>query len=809
MEPPPLPRTLVLDYYDSYTNNLVTLLTRTYADADVLERLVVVKADEYTWDEFQRLVLPNIDCVILSPGPGRPDNPADIGFALQLLRLHPLPILGVCLGHQAIGVAFGGKIINTPKITHGHVIPVAPVQPPIGLFASPLWKAGGETQFDVVVYNSLTIDPMTLPQDLEVTAWSIPSSDRPASIQGLRHRLYPIWGVQYHPESISSTCGSSLLISFLNEVHKINNQPTSYPNLLPSIVSSCAYRVVKAGSTTTSLEPSRTTSASSSKLEKVNKAFGGLGKGLTTEDVFQRLVRRPLRKREKAVAEIWLDGQTPTRPTTSSLASPSFLLTYSLTTRTVTLHRAGSTPSSLPLSEDTTFWDWFSAGQEAITRNLHSALEPRMSGWRGGWVGWFAYEMKEESLRGYRRREREEGEEKVDACWGWTDRFLERTPEGEWVARGVVRQGADQLSGIEGCDMLRWLHKEGIIFGATQDDWVNYVQSVSNILDTMGESPASSPLPKFHPTSSSDAYQKQIDACREAIRQGESYELTLTTSFSSTPLSFDPFALYLHLRKFNPAYYSTYMSFPTLSTSSLHGSSGTQGIAILSSSPERFLKIDSSRQVEMMPIKGTRARVKEGQCVCQPGVGCERENPGSEECRQEGRREDERRGKELVEDVKERAENLMIVDLIRSDLLSCCIPSTVTVPKLIALESYGVHNLVTTVQGTLADNVGSVEAVKRCFPPGSMTGAPKLRSVQLLDEFENHQRRGIYSGALGYFSVDGVTDLSVVIRTIVVENNRLSIGAGGAITWLSDREKEWDEVLTKVKSVVGRMEDIE
>lgn len=354
----------------------------------------------------------------------------------------------------------------------------------------------------------------------------------------------------------------------------------------------------------------------------------------------------------------------PTRPSTSSLASPSFLLTYSLTTRTVTLHRAGSSPSTLPLPEDTTFWEWFSAGQEAITRNLHSDLEPRMSGWKGGWVGWFAYEMKEESLTGYRRRERGEGEEKVDACWGWTDRFLERTPEEEWVARGVIRQGADQLDGIKDCEMLGWLQKKGIVLGATEDEWKNYIQSVSNLLDTAGESPASSPLPKFHPFSSSDAYQKQIDACREAIRQGESYELTLTTSFSSTPSSFDPFALYLHLRKFNPAYYSTYMNFPTLSASSLQGGSGMQGITILSSSPERFLKINSSRQVEMMPIKGTRARVKEGQCVCRPGIGCGGENPGSEECKQEGRREDERRGRELVEDVKERAENLMVSQML-------------------------------------------------------------------------------------------------------------------------------------------------
>ena len=134
-------------------------------------------------------------------------------------------------------------------------------------------------------------------------------------------------------------------------------------------------------------------------------------------------------------------------------------------------------------------------------------------------------------------------------------------------------------------------------------------------------------------------------------------------------------------------------------------------------------------------------------------------------------------------------------------------PSTVTVPKLIALESYGVHNLVTTVRGLLAENVGSVEAVRRCFPPGSMTGAPKLRSVQLLEGYEEGRRRGIYSGALGYISVDGQTDLSVVIRTIILEGDQASIGAGGAITWLSKRANEWEEVKTKVRCVVGNLEE--
>ncbi|WVO15148.1 hypothetical protein L204_102792 [Cryptococcus depauperatus] len=796
MERIPLPRTLILDYYDSYTNNLVTLFTQIYSDAEVLERVVVVKHDRYTWNEFQSQVLPNIDCVILSPGPGRPDNPADIGFALELLRLHPLPILGVCLGHQAIGVAFGGKIMNTPTITHGHVIPIEPTIPHKGLFASRFWKVANK-QVDVVVYNSLTVDPTTLPEELEVTAWSVATPERPATVQGLRHCVYPIWGIQYHPESISSTQGKSLLQSFLNEVKHHCGDPISYPPLLPTIISACAYRVI--GSTSKSSSSSKMASrrieSAPSCLWLEEKEFAGVEKGMKTEVVFERLVHGQSKKgKEKAIGEIWFDGQSPTRPTTSSLATLEFVLTYSLTRRSVTLHRPTSSPSTLILPENTSFWDWFSAGQQDISNFFKKQPESRTGRWLGGWAGWFGYEMKEESLPGLKRRVGE-GEEAIDACWGWTNKLLERTTDKRWIVRGIMGHG-ELLPGES--DMVKWLQKQSVCFGSSQKDWEVYLQDVEKSLHYGAIPCAASSVPSFHPSETSKSYTQQIDACRHAIRQGESYELTLTTSFTSSD-SVDPFSLYLHLRQSNPAYYSTYMHFPTLVTPS------GVGLSVLSSSPERFLKINPQRMVEMMPIKGTRGRVKPGQCVCHD-AGCRGKNPGSEECMEEAKREDARRGKELQADAKERAENLMIVDLIRSDLLSCCIPSSVTVPKLIHLESYGVHNLVTTVVGKLADNVGSVDAIKRCFPPGSMTGAPKLRSVQLLEEFEHHQKRGIYSGALGYISVDGVTDLSVVIRTIIIEGNRQSIGAGGAITWLSEKSKEWEEVLTKVQSVVGELD---
>ncbi|WVQ64203.1 uncharacterized protein L199_002365 [Kwoniella botswanensis] len=828
MQPPTLPRTLILDYYDSYTNNLLCLFTQLYSDAEVLNKVVVIKADKYTWSDFQEQVLPNIDCVILSPGPGRPDNPSDIGFGLDLLRSHPVPILGVCLGHQAIGVAFGAKIINTPRITHGHVVSVSPVIPSKGLFDSPFWQLSGkENDFEVVVYNSLTVDPSTVPDELEVTAWSVPTSDRPSTAQGLRHREHPIWGVQYHPESISSTRGSALLQSFLAKVNQFHSSPTSFPALPSQIVASCAYRVSAASKSRPSSAlptPPITPSASRAPSQRgfrrgglsiSEKRMGDLGKQLRTQDVFESLIRqnRGSRKgKEKAIGEFWLDGQTPTRSTTTSLATPSFLLSYSLSTRTVTLHRPSLPPSQLILSDATTFWDWFSAGSQSLTSSLSATSS---QGFMGGWVGYFGYEMKMESLQGYQRAPRVDRSdglvEEVDACWGWVDCLTERTSEGQWIARGVLRDEGVPLEGKndeddEDVSMLDWLRSHEVSLGASRQRWEDYIESIKDVFSNSSSDhakPASS-FPTFRPNATGSDYRKRIDACREAIRQGESYELTLTTRFSSScHPSLDPYSLYLRLRTFNPAYYSTYLHFPTLITPR------GKGLSVLSSSPERFLKIDKSRRVEMMPIKGTRARVKPGQCVCTPKTGCEGQDKGSEACVEEGKRVDERIGEELRLDQKERAENLMIVDLIRSDLLSCCTPSTVSVPKLIALESYGVHNLVTTVQGTLAANVGSVECVRRCFPPGSMTGAPKLRSVQMLDDFESEKRRGIYSGCLGYFSIDGVSDLSVVIRTIVAEGEQLSIGAGGAITWLSDRDKEWEEVLTKVGSVVGKVDDVQ
>lgn len=279
-------------------------------------------------------------------------------------------------------------------------------------------------------------------------------------------------------------------------------------------------------------------------------------------------------------------------------------------------------------------------------------------------MGWFAYEMKEESLQGYHRKPERKGDDAVDACWAWCDWILERSSEGEWIIRGLldetIRDGHSKID--QPTNLVEWLESAGITPGLTSTAFENLVLELEEALTTNAVSQLTPPapaFPRFSPLASGRDYAERIGRSRESIRQGDSYELNLTTSFhSSLPPSSDPYSMYLRLRSFNPAYYSTYMSFPSLATSR------GQGIHVLSSSPERFLKIERTRgdgrMVEMMPIKGTRARVKPGQCVCGPDTGCKRQDIGGPACVEEGKREDERRGNDLQADLKERAENLMV-----------------------------------------------------------------------------------------------------------------------------------------------------
>ena len=262
------------------------------------------------------------------------------------------------------------------------------------------------------------------------------------------------------------------------------------------------------------------------------------------------------------------------------------------------------------------------------------------------------------------------------------------------------------------------------------------------------------------------AYDGWFARVQEQLHLGNSYEVNLTYR-ESVRSDLDPVAAYLRLRAVNPAPYAAFLRH--------------HDVDVLSSSPERFATIDRNRWVETKPIKGTTPR------------GATHE-------------EDRAQRDALATDPRYRAENLMIVDLLRNDLSMVCEPGTVSVPSLMAVESYpSVHQLVSTVRGHLRNGVGTVEALRALFPAGSMTGAPKLRTMQVIADVETTPR-GVYAGALGWIGGDGRADLGVVIRTLVAHAGCYTLGTGGGITVRSDAASEYDETRWKAARLLRALE---
>ncbi|MBI2763691.1 MAG: anthranilate synthase component I family protein [Chloroflexi bacterium] len=262
------------------------------------------------------------------------------------------------------------------------------------------------------------------------------------------------------------------------------------------------------------------------------------------------------------------------------------------------------------------------------------------------------------------------------------------------------------------------------------------------------------------------AYEAGVDAVRDAIAHGEIYQANLTRRLE-TPFRGDPWPVFRRLRTGDPALFAAYLD---LGASPLTGAPR----AILSASPEPYLAVTHDGRVATDPIKGTRPRGRD-------------------------RDEDRALARELLGSGKDRAENVMIVDVVRNDLGRVCMPGTVRVPRLCRLErTAAVQHLVSTVTGRLAPGMDQFHLLAAAFPGGSITGAPKIRAMQLLETMEP-VRRGPYTGAAGWIGADGAMQTSILIRTLVADGARLTLHVGGGITWRSDPAAEWDETVDKAR----------
>lgn len=262
------------------------------------------------------------------------------------------------------------------------------------------------------------------------------------------------------------------------------------------------------------------------------------------------------------------------------------------------------------------------------------------------------------------------------------------------------------------------------------------------------------------------AYGRALNRIDDYIHAGDCYQINFTQRFSADCCG-DPWQAYRALRRIAPTPFAAF----------LESEDGT----ILSLSPERFIEVTPAGDVETRPIKGTRPRAVE---------------PA----------EDQALARQLLESAKDRAENLMIVDLLRNDLSKSCLPGSVEVPELFSIEQYpNVHHMVSSVRGVLRPGITPIRLLQDSFPGGSITGAPKIRAMEIIDELEP-QRRSVYCGSIGYISSCGRMDTSITIRTLLVQNDRIHCWAGGGIVADSNIDDEYQECFNKVNNLLQTLE---
>lgn len=715
-------RTLLIDNYDSFTYNLYHYLTEVNGCPPV-----IVPND---WEDWSIGALEEFDNVVISPGPGSPEKSDDFGICAEVIAEARIPILGICLGHQGIALAHGGTVAHAPSPRHGRLSEIRNFG--LDLFS------GIPPTFGAVRYHSLAVTDV--PEELEVTAYS-----DDGVVMGLRHRSLPQWGVQFHPESISTEHSLALLGKFARLTREWADGETE-------------------ASTAETLSSGTPSTGTLDRPEPVTVALHVEAWELSgpDESIFAALYGNE----EEAV---WLDGNDPSRRSSrfTMMGAPTGpngrVATADTSTGTIHIRHTGRAPADQAGAETAVssgFFDWLEADLNAI--DVEAPALP--FDFRLGWVGYLGYELKSEV--------------------GSPNRYHSDLPDASlmFLDRAVVIDHEESrvyllaLNGLGSspADAETWCARTRAAIQDLASDTPLTPQGQAAGPGTRNAVANATSLVARH---SRSEYRENIERVLEKITDGETYEVCLTNMLEAEmevdtepDTQPDTLGMYRALRADNPTPFGAYLK--------------SREATVLSTSPERFVRITADGRVESKPIKGTRAR-------------------GATESEDAAIRD------ELLHSEKDRSENLMIVDLVRHDLGATAQLGSVSVDDLFGIETYAtVHQMVSTVSAVLDPENSPVACVRAAFPPGSMTGAPKLRTMSIIDELETGPR-GVYSGAIGYFSLNGAIDLSVVIRTLVVADGTIRYGVGGAIVALSDPKDEYAETVAKAAPLLRLFGDAE
>ncbi|KAL2995128.1 hypothetical protein AAZX31_10G200300 [Glycine max] len=800
-------RTLLIDNYDSYTYNI-------FQELSIINGVppVVIQNDDWTWEELCHYLYKEnaFDNIVISPGPGSPACPEDIGICLQLLlKCWDIPILGVCLGHQALGYVHGAQVVHASEPIHGRLSEVE--HNGCQLFRD--IPSGKNYGFKVVRYHSLVIDSESLPAELIPIAWTSSTSTLPfigskdfgksntheaqpdqsisidpllakvgngssnhfdygktrsaRVLMGIRHSTRPHYGVQFHPESVATCYGSQIFKNFreitddywlrfrssFKETHAYSDacmQVSSANRLYREVCRSISTennavdqlkQIVHADR---HLEYNKAEMKHLEMFNMVNthhattgykclklkwRKFGHLaGQVGGAKGIFCGLFGL------EAENTFWLDSSS----TEKGRARFSFMggkggslwkqLVFRLSHQSDGSSKGGgylSTEDSQGSAEtiflEEGFLDFLNKELQSY-RYDKNEYEGLPFDFHGGYIGYIGYNLKVEcGVKSNRHKSKT-----PDACFFFADNLVAIDHKNDDVYILAIHE--------ESSSITQWLND-------TEEKLLSLNGSVRMALERQKSLPLtfSSCKVGFAAEKSKEQYIEDVKKCLNYIKDGESYELCLTTQIRKSIEELNSLELYLHLRERNPAPYAAWLNFSKVD------------LSICCSSPERFLQLDRKNILEAKPIKGTIAR-------------------GATE------EEDEQLKFKLQFSEKDQAENLMIVDLLRNDLGRVCDPGSVHVPRLMDVESYAtVHTMVSTIRGKKRSDVSAVDCVKAAFPGGSMTGAPKLRSMELLDSIESCSR-------------------------VIVHEGEASIGAGGAIVALSNPEDEYEEMVLKTKA---------